>query len=116
MIDRNLGKILIALTVVAVLGFGANAFAGWGMGYGHGWGHGRGMAYDRGWSDESGMGYGPGMGYGRGMGRDFGRFGYASDLSEEDLKKLDEEKTAVGRGFGRRGRGFGAGFGGPCWR
>ena len=34
------------------------------------------------------------MGYGRGMDRGYGRFGYAPDLSDEDLKKLDEERTA----------------------
>jgi zinc resistance-associated protein len=42
-------KSLMVLTIVAVLGFGAYAFAGWGMGpgmmggwgnYGHGWNHG----------------------------------------------------------------------------
>ena len=34
------------------------------------------------------------MDYGRGMDRGYGRFGYTSGLSDEDLKKLDEERTA----------------------
>ncbi|MFC1816572.1 periplasmic heavy metal sensor [Thermodesulfobacteriota bacterium] len=76
MTNRNLGKILIVLTLVAVLGFGANAFAGWGRGSGHG----------------PGMGYGRGMGCGPGMGPGFGGFGYGSDLNAEDLKKLDEQR------------------------
>ena len=174
MTNLNFSKTLIVLTLVAVLGFGANAFAQGGRGYG------RGMGYGPGWSNEPGMGDGPGMGYGRGMGRGFGRSGYASDLSEEALKKLNDERAAffgatkdlrndifqkrlelrselakqnpdtknaeklqkevselearfdqkrinhrvkmkkinpnAGQGFGGRGRGFGTGFGGPCWR
>jgi len=33
------------------------------------------------------------MGYGRGMGLGFGGYGYDPDLSEEELKKLDKERT-----------------------
>ena len=88
MTNLNFSKTLMVLTLVAVLGFGANAFAGWGMGYG------RGMGYGPGWSNEPGMGYGPGMGYDRGTGRGFGRFGYAPTLSEEELKKLNDERAA----------------------
>ena len=38
--NRNFNKILIALVIVIIVGFGAYAFAHWGMGYGHhGWGY-----------------------------------------------------------------------------
>jgi len=90
MIHRNFGKIIMVLTLTAVLGFGANAFAGWGRGYGHG----PGMRYDRGGGHGPGMGYGRGGGYGREMGPGFGGFGYGSDLNAEDLKKLVEKRAA----------------------
>jgi len=70
---KNSGILLVILTVVTVLGFGAYAFADWGSGYGsRGWGHmGRG-GHHMGWG-------GPGYGYG-------------SDINEEEYKKLDEER------------------------
>jgi len=61
--NLNFSKTLLVLTLVAVLGFSANAFAQ------------------------------EGRGYGRGMGRGFGRSGYAPTLSEEELKKLNTERT-----------------------
>lgn len=68
------GKLLMVLTVVTVLGFGAYAFADWGSGYGsRGWGH-MGRGGHMGW-------VGPGYGYG-------------SDLSEDQYKKIDEEQRA----------------------
>ncbi len=86
MINRNFVKTLMVLTLATVLGFATNAFAGWG--------YGRGMGYGRGWCNASRSGYGPGMGYGRGMGQGLGRFGYSPNLSEEEVKKLDEERSA----------------------
>ena len=72
---KNSGKLLMVLTVITIVGFSAYAFADWGMGSGRGgWGHhGRGW-HHRGWG-ESGYGYG-------------------SDLSEDEYKKLDEERQA----------------------
>ena len=70
---KNSGILLVILTVVTVLGFGAYAFADWGSGYGsRGGGHmGRGHM---GWG-------GPGYGYG-------------SDSNEDEYKKIDEERRA----------------------
>lgn len=64
-------KALMVLTVVAVVGFGAYAFADWGMGYGH---HG----YGRGYGGCGGSGHGYMMG----------------DLSEDQIKKMDEQRGA----------------------
>jgi len=70
----NSGKLLMVLTLVTVLSFGAYAFADWGSGYGpRGWGH---------------MGRGGHMGWG-GPG-----YGYGSDVSEDEYKKIDEEQRA----------------------
>ena len=75
--NRNyLRKILMGIAVVAMVGFGVNALAGWGMGYGRhemgpegpGWHH-RGMG-------------GPGSGY---MGR---------NLNEDEMKKFDEARQS----------------------
>jgi len=65
---QYINKILILLTVGAVLTFGASAFADWGTEYGH---HGSGW-YHQGWK-------GSGCGYTIG------------DLSEDAAKKLEEE-------------------------
>lgn len=91
--NRNFVKTLMAITIVAVLGFGATAFAGPGMGYGRG-GYGPGMGYG---PQMMGPGYGMGpgsMGYGPGMGRGFQGYGNSGDLKDEDLKKLDEQRNA----------------------
>ena len=68
----NIRKILAIITVVTVVGFGAYAFAHWGMGYGH---HGWGSGYHHGW---------------------FGEPGYQSigDLSEDEIKNFNEERDA----------------------
>ena len=72
----NLIKGMMIVAVVSMVGLGATAYADWDRGYGrHGWG-----------MEDRGMGYGPGSG-------DCGR-GYRSDLSEEELAKLDEERSA----------------------
>ena len=69
-------KALMVLTVVAVIGFGAYAFADWGMGYGrHGWGHHGPGWHHGGWS-------GPGYGYTKG------------DLSDDQIERLEKERES----------------------
>lgn len=75
---QNLKKIVIALTTLAVLGFGYNVMADDGQGY-RGMGKGKYAAEDQ------------GKGYGRGPG-DCGRL--AANLSEEDLEKARAERNA----------------------
>lgn len=70
MINNYKNKAIMILSVIAILAFGAYAFADWGMGYGH---YGQGM--HQGWE---------GQGYGHMMG----------DLSEEQIRKLDKERNA----------------------
>ena len=79
MINNYINKAIMVLSVIAILAFGAYAFADWGMGYGHPGRdyHGRGH-YDqgmdrRGWENPGYM-----------MG----------DLSEEQIRKLDKEREA----------------------
>jgi Spy/CpxP family protein refolding chaperone len=65
-------KTLMVLTVVVIVGFGAYAFAGWGMEYGHhGWGRHGSDWHHEGWG---------GPGYGNMMG----------DMSDEDIKNLNK--------------------------
>ena len=75
MINNYKNKAIMALSVIAILVFGAYAFADWGMGYGH---HERGYfdqgLHHRGWENP---------GYGHIMG----------DLSEEQIRKLDKERN-----------------------
>lgn len=67
---RNKSKMVMLVTIAAILGIGAYAFADWG-GYGMGgWGQHHG-GYHMGWG-------GPG-------------YGDKSDLSEEDYEKLDDQ-------------------------
>ncbi len=72
-------KALMLLTVVAVIGFGAYAFADRGMGYDrHGWGH-NGPGWHHGdWS-------GPGYDY------------MKRDLSDDEIEKLDKERESFYR-------------------
>ena len=67
--NLNVGKIVLVMGMVALLGIGVNAFAGWGRGWHHGsdW-------QQRGWR----MG-GPGYGY---------------NLSDEQIKALEKERQA----------------------
>ena len=68
-------KLIIGLTIAAVIGVGAYAFAHRGEGYGyHGWMHG-----------------GSGMHH-----RDYDRsgYGYPDNMKNEDIKALEEERTA----------------------
>jgi Spy/CpxP family protein refolding chaperone len=74
------GKIFIVLAIVAVFAIAATSFAGWGRGYG-------GSGY------HMGPGYGMHRGWGQGP-RGYGGQGYQSDLSDEDLAKLDKERQA----------------------
>ena len=70
------GKVLMVLIIAAVLAVAATSFAGWGRGGGKGWG---------------GNCWGPGSGYGS---RGYGGQGYQSDLSDEDIAKLDKERQS----------------------
>ncbi|MGD9042133.1 MAG: periplasmic heavy metal sensor [Desulfobacterales bacterium] len=74
------GKIFMVVAIVAVLGIAVTSFAGWGRGHwGSGYHMGPGYGMHRGWTD------GP---------RGYGGRGYQSDLSEEDLAKLNKERQA----------------------
>ncbi len=86
-------------------GYGQGMGPGYGMGYGHGMGPGYGqgmspgygMGYGHGMAPGYGMGYGRGMtpGYGMGNGRGMGP-GYAMgmlDLSDDQIKKLEQIQT-----------------------
>ena len=61
--SSTLTKIVAVVAVVAMVGIGANAFAGWGRG-----------------PEGKHRGYGPG--------------GYGADLSEEDYRKVEEQRKA----------------------
>ena len=74
------GKIFMVLAIVAVFAFAATSFAGWGRGYGGGGYH-------------MGPGYGMHGGWGQGP-RGYGGQGYQSDLSDEDIAKLDKERRS----------------------
>ena len=69
-------KRIIVLTVVAIFGITTLAFAGWGRGYGHMMGRG-----------DWGPGYHHMGGYGPGQG------GYYSNLSNEEIAKLDQQRS-----------------------
>lgn len=74
------GKIFMVLAIVAVLGIAVTSFADWGRGH-MGYGYHMGPAYGmhRGWADGS---------------RGYGGPGYQSDLSDEDLARLNKERQA----------------------
>ena len=69
-------KRIIVLTVVAIFGITTLAFAGWGRGYGHMMGR-----------SDWGPGYHHRGGYGPGQG------GYYSNLSDEEIAKLDQQRS-----------------------
>ena len=74
------GKIFMVLAIVAVLVIAATSFAGWGRGHwGYGYHMGPGYGMHRGWAD------GP---------RGYGGQGYQSDMSKEDLARLNNERQA----------------------
>ena len=69
----NLSKILVWVTIIGIVGFGAYAFADWGMGYGpQRWGH-----------------MGPGWHHGG-----YGNPGFQSDLSDEQITRFNNERQA----------------------
>jgi zinc resistance-associated protein len=74
MLSKNF-KTIMVLTAIVTFGIAAVAFAGWGRGYGPGAGAGSGCP---GWYNKGGSGYGQ---------------GYAGNLSEEEMAKLDQQRT-----------------------
>lgn len=71
-------KALVVITIVAIIGFGTYAFAGWGMGYGH---HGRGH-YGPGYHHQGwGAGYGPMM----------------EDWNDAEIEKFEKERNTFFR-------------------
>ena len=80
---KHLSTIVSILAVFTLIGLGAYAFADPGKDYGR---HGRGMGYYGRGGDDCEMGYGHRRGYGRSS--------FYGDLSDEEIKKLDEEKNA----------------------
>ena len=75
--NRIAKRIIVAVSVIALVGIGSYAFAGWGMGYG------RGM--------HGGMGYGPGGG---GYNCPYGGPGMAVNPDSEAAGKLHEAREA----------------------
>ena len=74
------GKIFMVLVIAAVLAVAVTSFAGWGRGH-------------MGYGNHMGPGYGMRGGWGPGYGG-YGGQGYQSNMSEEDIAKLDEERRA----------------------
>ena len=74
------GKIFMVLTIAAVLAIAATSFAGWGRGHG-------------GYGYHMGPGYGMHRGWGQGP-QGYDEQGYQSDMSDEDMAKLDKERQA----------------------
>ncbi len=72
--DRKVKGIMI-LTVLAIFGMTALAFAGWGRGYGHMMG----PMMGPGWNQMGGYGY--------------GQEGYSGNLSSEEIAKLDQQRA-----------------------
>ena len=77
---KNLSKTLFVLTLVAIMGIGANAFAGKVKGN---------VRYAQG-----GQGYGQYGCDGSGYGRRSGNPGFMGNLSEEEITKLNKERNA----------------------
>ena len=69
-------KVIMVLIFAGVFGFGAYAFAGWGMGYGH-----------HGWRD-NGSGWHHRGGFGYGSGSD-----YTGNLSGDEIEKLEQYRA-----------------------
>jgi Spy/CpxP family protein refolding chaperone len=74
------GKVFMVLVIVAVLAIAVTSFAGWGRGH---WGYGYHM----------GPRYGMHGGWGQDS-RGYGGQGYQSDLSDEDIAKLNQERQS----------------------
>jgi len=109
MLNRNIHKALLVVSVVAIVSFGVNAFADTEVGYGpgSGMGYGRHMGYgpgpDMGYGPGTGRGYGRHMGHGPGAGRGYGRhMGYGPGSGMDRGRGMD---FGPGMGKGFRGRG-----------
>jgi hypothetical protein len=91
-------KVIMVLSIIALVGFAAYAFADWGMGYGRqGMGmYGRGMGYsDQGWGQRS-----PNW-----NDRTYNNQGYRSNLRDNKTRKINPNAA---RSFdGRGGMGYG---------
>jgi hypothetical protein len=81
--NKHISTIVGILAVFTLIGLGAYAFADPGRDYGR---SGRGMGYYGDGGGDCEMGYGYRRGYGRNS--------FYSDLSDEEIKKLDEERSA----------------------
>ncbi len=68
---NKFSKAIIVLAIIGIVGYAATSFAGWGRGGGNCWGQGSGWAQ-----------------------RGSGPAGYQSELSDEDLDKLNQERQA----------------------
>ena len=80
---NKLGKIIVVIAIVGVVGFAATSFAGWGRGWGGGgncWGQGGG-----------GNCWGQGGGYGQ---RGSAAPGSKGNLSDQDIDKLNQQRQA----------------------
>ena len=77
----NFGKVIVGVAIVAIVGFAATSFAGWGRGGGR--------AGGSCWGQGSGFGPGAGMGP-----RGYGAPSNQGSLSEEQIDKLNKERQA----------------------
>jgi zinc resistance-associated protein len=77
----NFGKVIVGVAIVAIVGFAATSYAGWGRGGGRAGGYCGGQ----------GSGFGPGVGMGP---RGYGAAGNQGSLSDEQIDKLNKERQA----------------------
>ena len=77
----NFVKVIIGVAIVAIIGFAATSYAGWGRGGGRGGGY----------CGGPGAGFGPGAGKGY---RGYGAQGNQPSLSDEQIDKLNKERQA----------------------
>ena len=76
MSKQTTSRAVMVVTILAILGIGTYAFAGWGMDYDrHGWGH-HGPGWHHGGGDEPGYGY------------------MRDDLSDDDVAAIKKEREA----------------------
>lgn len=74
---KNLGKVIVFVAIIGILGYAATSFAGWGPG----WGWGRGGGYCD----------GPGYGWAQ---RGYGGPGYQGNMSDEQIDRFNSERQA----------------------
>lgn len=77
---NNFGRIIIGVAIVAIIGFAATSYAGWGRGGGRGGG---------GYCGGPGAGFGPGAGMGPGG---YGARGNQLSLNDEQIDKLNKQR------------------------